>query len=164
MSNSIQPGDGYTVTNWGGGASSLSIDDPITQLYPDIPLTVQPAGAQTVYIIPGTVNQLIPTVSGTYIDAIPRPTISVSASGYIILEVSRVAGQPFPNSPIIYYSATIPSQTSSKGYFTLASVTVTGTVATGLSISVTNYRSPYIGAVSVGRQKFGGTATYHWWA
>lgn len=163
MNKSIEPGDGYTVNNF-GGAGSLSIDSPPVQFYPEIPLSVQLAETGKVYIIPGTVNQLIPTVSGTYIDAIPRPLISVSASGYIILEVSRVAGQPFPNSPIIYYSSTIPSQTSSKGYFTLASVTVTGTVATGLSISVTNYRSPYIGAVSVGRQKFGGTATYHWWA
>ena len=163
MPNSIQPGDGYTVNNF-GGAASLSIDSPPVQFYPDIPLTVQLAETGKVYVIPGSVNQLIPTVGGTYIDAIPRPTISVSASGYIILEVSRVANQPFPNNPIIYYSATIPSNTSSNGYFNLASVTVTGTAGTGLSISVTNYRSPYIGAVSVGRQKFGGVATYHWWA
>jgi len=163
MANSIQPGDGYTVNNF-GGAASLSIDNPPVQFYPDIPLTVQLAQTGKVYVIPGSVNQLIPTVGGTYLDAIPRPTISVSASGYIILEVSRVANQPFPNNPIIYYSATIPSNTSSNGYFNLASVTVTGTVGTGLSITVTNYRSPYIGAVSVGRQKFGGSATYHWWA
>ena len=163
MPYSIQPGDGYTLSSI-GGAASLSIDSPPVQFYPDIPLTVQLAETGKVYVIPGSVNQLIPTVGGTYIDAIPRPTISVSASGYIILEVSRVAGQPFPNSPVIYYSATIPSNTSSNGYFNLASVTVTGTAGTGLSISVTNYRSPYIGAVSVGRQKFGGTATYHWWA
>lgn len=163
MPNSIQPGDGYTVNNF-GGAASLSIDSPAIQFYPDAPLVVKKSGADKVYITPGTVNQIVPKVDGTYIDALPRPTISVSASGYIILEVSRVADQPFPNSPVIYYSATIPSNTSSKGYFNLASVTVTGTVATGLSITVTNYRSPYIGAVSVGRQKFGGTATYHWWA
>jgi len=163
MPNSIQPGDGYTVNNF-GGAASLSIDSPPVQFYPDIPLTVQLAETGKVYVVPGSVNQLIPTVGGTYIDALPRPTISVSASGYIILEVSRVANQPFPNNPIIYYSATIPSNTSSNGYFNLASVTVTGTPSSGLSISVTNYRSPYIGAVSVGRQKFGGTATYHWWA
>jgi len=163
MPNSIQPGDGYTVNNF-GSAASISIDSPPVQFYPEIPLTVQLAETGKVYVVPGSVNQLIPTVGGTYLDAIPRPTISVSASGYIILEVSRVAGQPFPNSPVIYYSATIPSNTSSNGYFNLASVTVTGTVGTGLSISVTNYRSPYIGAVSVGRQKFGGSATYHWWA
>ena len=163
MPNSIQPGDGYTVNNF-GGAASLSIDSPPVQFYPDIPLSIQLAETGKVYVIPGSVNQLIPTVGGAYIDAIPRPTISVSASGYIILEVSRVANQPFPNNPIIYYSATIPANTTSNGYFNLASVTVTGTVGTGLSITVTNYRSPYIGAVSVGRQKFGGVATYHWWA
>ena len=163
MKSSIDPGTGYSVSNIGNSVS-LTIDSPPVQYYPDIPLSVQTAGSDKVYVIPGSVNQLIPTVSGTYIDASPRPTITISASGYIILEVSRVASQPFPNSPIIYYSATIPSNTTSKGYFNLASVTVTGTVETGLSISVNNYRSPYIGAVSVGRQKFGGTATYHWWA
>jgi hypothetical protein len=162
MPNSIQPGDGYTVNNF-GGAASLSIDSQV-QFYPDIPLTVQLAETGKVYVIPGSVNQLIPTIGGTYIDAIPRPTITVSASGYIILRVVRVAGQPFPNTPTIYWSATIPSDTTSNGHFNLASVTVTGTLATGLSISVTNYRSPYIGAVSVGRQTIATNAGYYWWA
>jgi len=159
----IQPGYGYTVTNWGGGVS-LSIDDQQMQIYPDIPLTVQISDESKVYIVPGTVNQLIPKIGSTYIDATPRPTITVSASGYIILEVSRVAGQPFPNNPIIYWSSSIPSNTASNGYFNLASVTVTGSPTTGYGLAINNYRSPYIGAVSVGRQKFGSTATYHWWA
>ena len=162
MKTSIDSGVGYSVNNI-GNSISLSIDNQ-TQWYPDIPLTVQIAKSGKVYIVPGSVNQLIPTVSGTYIDASPRPTITVSASGYIILEVSRVAGQPFPNNPIIYWSATIPSDTNSNGYFNLASVTVTGTPATGLGLAVNNYRSPYIGAVSVGRQTIATNAGYYWWA
>jgi hypothetical protein len=162
MGNSIEPGDGYFVSNI-GKSGSFRIDSQIQQ-YPYIPLSVIRASIDKVYIVPGTVNQLIPTVGGTYIDAFPRPTITVSASGYIILRVVRVAGQPFPNTPTIYWSATIPADTTSYGHFNLASVTVTGTPATGLGLSITNYRSPYIGAVSVGRQKFGGSATYHWWA
>lgn len=163
MNKSIQPGDGYFVTNIGGSAS-ITIDNQ-TQVYPDIPLSVQKgAGSDKVYIVPGSVNQLIPTVDGTYIDAIPRPTITVSASGYIILRVVRVAGQPFPNTPTIYWSATIPADTTSYGHFNLASVTVTGTAATGLGLAVTNYRSPYIGAVSVGRQTIATNAGYYWWA
>jgi hypothetical protein len=162
MPNSIDAGDGYFVTNV-GKSSSLTIDNQ-TQWYPDIPLTVKGAGSKEVYIVPGTVNQLIPKVSGTYIDALPRPKITVSANGYIILNVKRVTGQPFPNDPTIYWSSTIPADTSSDGYFALASVNVTGTATTGFGLSISNYRSPYIGAVSVGRQKFGGTATYHWWA
>lgn len=163
MRSSIDPGTGYSVNNIGNSVS-LTIDSPPVQYYPDIPLSVQTAGSDKVYIIPGSVNQLIPTVSGTYIDASPRPTITISASGYIILEVSRVAGQPFPNSPVIYYSATIPSDTTSKGYFNLASITVTGTPSTGLGLDITNYRSPYIGAVSVGRQTIATNAGYYWWA
>jgi len=163
MSNSVSPGDGYTLTNI-GKTSSLTIDSPFVQRYPSIPLSVQPSKSGEVYIIPGSVNQLIPTVGGTYIDALPRPTITVSASGYIILRVVRVAGQPFPNTPTIYWSATIPTDDTTYGHFNLASVTVTGSPATGLGLAINNYRSPYIGAVSVGRQKFGGTATYHWWA
>jgi hypothetical protein len=162
MSNSIQPGDGYTVTNI-GKAVSLSIDNQV-QYYPDVPLTVKSSGSDKVYIVPGTVNQLVPKVDGTYIDALPRPTITVSASGYIILRVVRVSGQPFPNTPTIYWSATIPADDTTYGHFNLASVTVTGSPATGLGLAINNYRSPYIGAVSVGRQKFGGSATYHWWA
>jgi len=162
MPNSIQPGDGYILSSI-GGVASLSIDSQV-QLYPDIPLSVQLSYSDKVYIVPGTVNQLIPKIGSTYIDATPRPTITVSASGYIILEVSRVAGQPFPNNPIIYWSSSIPSNTASNGYFNLASVTVTGSPTTGYGLAINNYRSPYIGAVSVGRQKFGSTATYHWWA
>ena len=162
MSNLINPGDGYILTNI-GNTSSLSIDSN-TQFYPSIPLTVKKTATNKVSIIPGTVNQLIPKVDGTYIDARPRPTITVSASGYIILRVERVADQPFPNNPTIYWSATIPADTTSYGHFNLASVTVAGSPATRLGLAINNYRSPYIGAVSVGRQKFGGSATYHWWA
>jgi len=162
MKTYIDSGTGYSVNNIGNSVS-LSIDSNI-QWYPDIPLSVQTAGELKISIVPGTVNQLIPKISSTYIDATPRPTITVSASGYIILEVSRVAGQPFPNNPIIYWSSSIPSNTASNGYFNLASVTVTGSPTTGYGLAINNYRSPYIGAVSVGRQKFGGSATYHWWA
>jgi len=162
MKSYIDSGAGYSVNNVGNSVS-LSIDSQI-QYYPDIPLTVQGVTESKVSIIPGSVNQLIPTVDGTYIDAIPRPTITVSASGYIILRVVRVAGQPFPNTPTIYWSATIPADTTSYGHFNLASVTVTGTAATGLGLAINNYRSPYIGAVSVGRQTIATNAGYYWWA
>jgi len=164
MPNSIQPGDGYTVANWGGGTSSLSIDNPAIQFYPDAPLVVKKSGADKVYITPGTVNQLVPTVGGTYIDATPRPTITVTASGYIILRVERVANQPFPNTPTIYYNATIPADTTTYGHFALASVTRTGSPTTGYSISVASFRSPYVGAVHVSRASFSGSANYYWWA
>jgi len=162
MKSYIDSGAGYSVNNVGNSVS-LSIDSQI-QFYPDIPLSVQSVTESKVSIIPGSVNQLIPTVDGTYIDAIPRPTITVSASGYIILRVVRVAGQPFPNTPTIYWSATIPADTTSYGHFNLASVTVTGTAATGLGLAINNYRSPYIGAVSVGRQTIATNAGYYWWA
>jgi hypothetical protein len=162
MRTSIDSGVGYTVSNIGNSVS-LSIDNQV-QYYPSIPLTVQQAAEGKVYVIPGSVNQLIPTIGGTYIDARPRPTITVSASGYIILRVVRVAGQPFPNTPTIYWSATIPADTTSYGHFNLASVTVTGTAATGLGLAINNYRSPYIGAVSVGRQTIATNAGYYWWA
>lgn len=162
MPNSIQPGDGYTVNNF-GKAASLSIDSQ-TQFYPDAPLVVKSAGSTKVYITPGTVNQLVPTVSGTYIDARPRPTITVSGNGYIILRVERVANQPFPNTPIIYYNATIPADTTTYGHFALASVTRSGSPTTGYSVSVASFRSPLIGAVHVSRASFNDTASYYWWA
>jgi len=161
MPYSIQPGDGYTVNNF-GGAASLSIDSQV-QFYPNAPLTVQSAGSDKVYITPGTVNQLVPKVDGTYIDALPRPTITLSATGYIILRVERVANQPFPNNPVIYYNATIPADTTTYGYFALASVTKIGSAATGYSYSIASFRSPYVGAVHVSRASFGGDAKYYWW-
>jgi hypothetical protein len=162
MNKSIQPGDGYTVNNF-GGAASLSIDSPAIQFYPDAPLVVKKSGADKVYITPGTVNQIVPKVDGTYIDALPRPTITVSASGYIILRVERVADQPFPNTPTIYYNATIPADTTSYGYFALASVTKTGTATTGYSYNIASFRSPYVGAVHVSRAGFGSNFYYYWW-
>ena len=162
MPNSIQPGDGYTVNNF-GGAASLSIDGQL-QFYPDVPLTVQSAGSDKVYIVPGTVNQIVPKVDGTYIDALPRPTITLSATGYIILRVERVANQPFPNTPTIYYNATIPADTTTYGYFALASVTKTGSAATGYSYSIASFRSPLIGAVHVSRASFSSGVNHYWWA
>jgi len=162
MRTSIDSGVGYTVSNIGNSVS-LSIDNQV-QYYPTIPLTVQPAAEGKVYVIPGSVNQLIPTIGGTYIDARPRPTISVSASGYIILRVERVANQPFPNNPIIYYNATIPADTTTYGYFALASVTKTGSAATGYSYNIASFRSPLIGAVHVSRASFSSGVNYYWWA
>jgi len=162
MKSYIDSGAGYSVNNVGNSVS-LSIDSQI-QFYPDIPLTVQSAGSDKVYIVPGTVNQLVPKVSGTYIDALPRPTITLSATGYIILRVERVAGQPFPNTPTIYWSATIPSDTTSYGHFALASVTKSGSAATGYSYSIASFRSPLIGAVHVSRASFSSGVNYYWWA
>ena len=163
MNKSIQPGDGYFVTNI-GGAASITIDNQ-TQVYPDAPLTVQKgAGSDKVYIVPGTVNQIVPKVDGTYIDALPRPTITLSATGYIILRVERVANQPFPNNPVIYYNATIPADTTTYGYFALASVTKTGSAATGYSYSIASFRSPLIGAVHVSRASFSSGVNHYWWA
>jgi hypothetical protein len=162
MNKSIEPGDGYTVNNF-GGAASLSIESQ-TQFYPDAPLVVKSAGSDKVYIIPGTVNQLVPTVGGTYIDARPRPTITVTASGYIILRVVRVANQPFPNTPTIYYNATIPADSTTYGHFALASVTRTGSPTTGYSVSVASFRSPLIGAVHVSRASFSSGVNHYWWA
>jgi hypothetical protein len=162
MGNSIEPGDGYFVNNV-GRSGSFTIDSQIQQ-YPYIPLTVIRAAINKVYIVPGTVNQLIPTVSGTYIDALPRPTITLSATGYIILRVERVANQPFPNNPTIYYNATIPADTTSYGHFALASVTKLGSAATGFSYSIASFRSPLIGAVHVSRASFDSGTNYYWWA
>jgi hypothetical protein len=162
MPNFIQPGDGYTVNNF-GGAASLSIDDPAIQFYPDAPLVVKNSKSDKIYITPGTVNQIVPKVDGTYIDALPRPTITLSATGYIILRVERVANQPFPNNPIIYYNATIPADTTTYGHFALASVTKTGTATTGYSYNIASFRSPYVGAVHVSRAGFGSNFYYYWW-
>ena len=161
MRSSIDPGTGYSVNNIGNSVS-LTIDSQ-TQYYPDVPLTVKGSGESKVYIIPGTVNNIVPTVGGTYIDADPRPTIDVSANGYIILRVERVANQPFPNTPTIYYNATIPADTTTYGHFALASVTRSGSPTTGYSVSVASFRSPLIGAVHVSRASFSGSASYYWW-
>jgi hypothetical protein len=162
MKTSIDSGAGYSVNNI-GNSISLSIDSQV-QYYPDIPLTVKGSGSDKVYIVPGTVNQLVPTVGGTYIDARPRPTITLTATGYIILRVERVANQPFPNTPTIYYNATIPADTTTYGYFALASVTRTGSATTGYSVSVASFRSPLIGAVHVSRASFDFNTNYYWWA
>jgi len=162
MKSYIDSGAGYSVNNVGNSVS-LSIDSQI-QFYPDIPLTVLLGPESKVYIVPGTVNQLVPKVSGTYIDALPRPTITLSATGYIILRVERVANQPFPNNPTIYYNATIPADTTSYGYFALASVTKSGSAATGYSYSIASFRSPLIGAVHVSRASFSSGVNHYWWA
>ena len=127
MSLKIQQGTGYTFTQSGQGFL-LNIDNQGGRS-PSAPLvvTLTSDGTQTfAKVTPGTVNQSIPKINGTYIDAAEAPKLTVSSAGYIIVTVTRVANSPFPKEAVISFVSTIPADTSNNGSCVLASITKSG--------------------------------------
>lgn len=125
MSN-LQPGVGYNFTS-DARSFSLSIDTPGRKRTPlEVYSNAQSSTQAAVSVQPGSVNGLIPTIGGAYLDATPVPTLAVGASGYIYVKATRVSGSPFPATVEILFGTTVPNDTLSIGHFALASVTKTG--------------------------------------
>jgi hypothetical protein len=122
----LQPGVGYTFTSDSKGYN-LSVDTPgrkraALEVYTNAISATAPA----VSVQPGSVNKVIPTIGGNYIDAVIIPQLAVSATGYIYLKATRGSGTPFPATVEILFAATLPADTASLGHLALASVTKTG--------------------------------------
>ena len=124
--NNIQPGVGYNFTSDSKGFS-LTIDSPGRKRTPlEVYSNPTSSTQAAVSVQPGSVNGLIPTIGGAYLDATPTPTLAVGASGYIYAKATRVSGSPFPATVEILFGSTVPNDTLSIGHFALASITKTG--------------------------------------
>ena len=128
----LQPGVGYTFT---GNASSatLVIDEPWvyqTQPHPFKVFCSKSGSDYIVRVVPGTINNIEPTISGQQLSAVPAPTLNIGFSAspttvYIYLEMpvgSTGTPPPFPEDPIIIHDTTGQTNTDSTAYLLLASV------------------------------------------
>jgi hypothetical protein len=124
MNQKIQPGVGYTFTSDSRG-QSLLIDQPGRRRHPLEVYSNPDNGSPAVSIWPGSVNGLIPQVSGSYLDAANRPKLTITSSGYVYVKATRASGSPFPATVEILFASAVPNDTLSLGHFALASITKT---------------------------------------
>ena len=141
---SVQPGVGYTFTN-SGGAFALTIDEPWvyqTQPHPFKVFCSKSGSDYIVRVVPGTINNIEPTISGQQLSAVPAPTLNIGYSAspttvYIYLQMPVGASgtpPPFPDGPTVIHDTSPQTSTNSTAYLLLASVdNSTGAVSQSVS-------------------------------
>jgi hypothetical protein len=153
MSNDVQ-----FVSNTGGVSYSL----PQQVYYSATGNPLDPSlNGDKVTIQPGTVNRYIPKIGANYIDETPRPTITVTDNGYILVKCTYEANKFFPRTAEIVFLAvpTPPADTDTESYYPLGRVTKT------VVDSVTTYSLQIFqnGNLAVNRLKAGANIATWWW-
>jgi hypothetical protein len=89
-------------------------------------------------VYPGSINGQTSEMGGTPLDDPTPPTTTISASGYLYLEVTHTDGSAFPVSSTVEFDTTVPTpNTDTKAYIGLAYITLTSGVAKKQSQLVT---------------------------
>lgn len=153
MSNDVQ----YLA---GTGGTAYSLPQQVFQ--PASGGTLDPnINGDKVTVVPGTVNRYIPKIGTEYMDKIPRPQITVTDNGYILVKVTYEANKYFPRTAEIVFLAvaTPPVDTENESYYPLAKVNKTTTGG------VDSYKLDYLGNgnLIVNRLKSGQGAATWWW-
>jgi len=154
MNQKLQPGDGYTFSSDSQGVS-MSIDQPGRRRHPLEVYSNPDNGSPAISVWPGTVNGVMPQISGSYLDATTRPKLTISSSGTVYVKVTRSSGQVFPTTVAIEFASTVPADTSSTGHFAIASITKTGN-----SLNINQAVSQ---SLIVGRQAYGLSGAIFYW-
>jgi len=157
----IRSGVGYRVKQSSNG-TTLEFDQPDTYSVEISPLTPQSFTVKNqniASITAGTVNGIVPKINGAYIDASPTPTITLTQNGYILLQVTRTAGQFFPSDVSIIFSTTNLQSTDTVGYFPLGSVVI-NTKANPVYAAITPLNG---GNMVVNRLKAGANTSVWYW-
>lgn len=125
----IQQGIGYTYTNSKGGASLIIEQTPPA---PNQPLTVyedlDETGNTFLRVTPGTVNNVMPTIGGTSLDAATPPKLNLPSSGspnqMVVIKCAGEKAVRFPTSATIEIVSLAEAQkdTDSYGYLAIASL------------------------------------------
>lgn len=131
---SIQPGVGYNFSS-NGGAVSLVIDQPWQFWTPSHPFTVYTGKSGSdwlVYVTPGTINNIEPTMNTppVQLSAVPPPTLNIGFSAspqtvyiYLLMPVAASGTPPaFPDLPTIIHDTSAQTSTDSQAYLLLGTV------------------------------------------
>ena len=139
MGQKLNPGNGYTGSSNKHGFS-LFVDQ---QYVAPTPFKVSLSG-KNIYVYPGTINNLIPTINGTGLNNLltynnPQPFLTYSESTsnyYVYLEIGPASAdsKSFPNTslggdgyPQIKGGTSVPSDTSTKAHILIATISNKGT-------------------------------------
>jgi len=128
----LQPGVGYTFAGT-SAAATLVIDD--AWVYGPTPhpfkvICYKSGSSYLVRVIPGTINNIEPEMSGQALSASPPPTLNIGSSMspttvYIYLQMPVGASgtpPPFPEDPIIIHDTSPQTSDDNTAYLLLASV------------------------------------------
>jgi hypothetical protein len=129
----VEPGVGYTVNRIGGRASLVIDLDGVGATAAPHPYQVflkKDGSTWKARVYPGSINGQTSSMGGSPLDASPAPLKTISASGYLYLEVTHTDGQDFPVSSTVEFDTTVPSNTNTKAYIGLAYIDYTGSKAT----------------------------------
>ena len=140
----FQPGVGYTV-NQTGGAVSLTIEQPWGFWTKPHPFTVscfKDGSDFKVRVIPGTINNIEPQMSGDQLSAVPAPTMNIGysaspATEYIYLLMpadTSTSPATWPDGPTVIHDSAPQTSTDAQAYLLLATVDIsTGVVSQSVS-------------------------------
>ena len=114
-----------------------------------------------VTIAPGTVNRYIPKIGANYIDETPRPTLTVTDTGYVLVKCTYEVNKFFPRTAEIVFLAvpTPPADTDTESFYPLGKVTKT-VVDSVATYSLQNFE---VGNLAVNRLKAGANIATWWW-
>ena len=141
----LQPGVGYTFTGTGASATLVIDEAPWvyqTQPHPFKVFCSKSGSDYIVRVVPGTINNIEPTMSSQQLSAVPAPTMNIGYSMapqtvYIYLQMPVGASgtpPPFPDGPTIMNDTSPQTSTNSTAYLLLASVdNSTGAVSQSVS-------------------------------
>lgn len=118
-----ESGAGCTFTNTGNGII-INVPNNTAGLSRRPPLNVyltSDQGVPQLAVQPGIVNGFIPKIGGQFIDKLPAPKLPAGA-GIIYVRVERQSNNPFPANVEILKGSTVPTDDSTYGHYTLASV------------------------------------------
>lgn len=126
----LQPGVGYTFSGTGASAS-LTIDEPWVYQTPPHPFKVFCSKSGSDYIVrvvPGTINNVEPTLNGTQLSNNPPPEENIGNAAsptleYIYLQLPNSPGV-FPDGPTVEHASTMPTADDTNGYILLATVDI----------------------------------------
>ena len=170
--NEIVSGDGYQVARY-SNATVIRVRQNTTggafRNFQVLPYT-DVNGACHVTCSIGTVNRVIPKIGSLYLDQLDAeelpPKITITADGYIVLEVAYEADKPFPNTTVVKFVNQLETElNASTSQYPLASVKyIPADAAKKEPADVVATQIHATGNLSVARVKVGASTFYwQWW-
>ena len=154
-------GVGILAKGIGSGTPSLVLEDRGDDefLHPFKVTTFVDNGTIKVNVRAGTVNNLVPTISSTALDAATPPTLTLSGDHTHRIYLKASSASPpvfFPDTIVVESQTSDQTDTDSNGYLLIASVVVSGGVVTQVNQFV------YASQVLVRAKPYTATALWSW--
>jgi hypothetical protein len=153
----MQDGTGYTYRDDGRGISLDILPDIQAFVYPFKVTYMKDGASIKVSVRAGTVNNLVPKISSTFLDDETPPTLTISGNNTHRIYLKASSATPpvfFPDTVVVESATSDLADTDSNGYLLIGSVVVSGGNVTAVN--------QYVYASQVLVRAKPGTATALW--